>query len=424
LLAFAAFLALGGCMAPDESQEPVLDEVYLFTDPDVAIAWSELAEETAFALGTAATDPFPNARAMTMVFLAMHDALNAIEPRYHQYAFTGSDPSADRIAAAAQAAHDVMNNIYPSRAAQNDAELAFWLGQVPDGASKTAGISIGSASATAIINNRANDNMLVFGSYAPQNPLQPGDYRFTPPFDFVYRPAFGNATPFGSNAGSSYLPLPPPLLLLPTYAFAVNEAKNFGRLNSTFRSQNQTNFAAWWLENNEIQWGRIMRDIVDTRNLDLIDSARMFAIGFMGQIDATVAVWFAKQHYDFWRPFHAIRLADTDGNILTAPDPTWEPQHVIPPLQEYPSAHAMQCTTVAEVLKTVLGTDHVTFATQSTTALPGNPVRSFNKLTDAAKECGESRIMAGYHYRFSVDVGAAMGKKVAKKITDTKLRPR
>jgi hypothetical protein len=32
--------------------------------------------------------------------------------------------------------------------------------------------------------------------------------------------------------------------------------------------------------------------------------------------------------------------------------------------------------------------------------------------------------MAGFHYRFSVNVGARMGNKVAKKIVDTQLRRR
>ena len=88
-----------------------------------------------------------------MMYLAMHDALNAIVRKFRPYAFVGTDPSA----AAAQAAHDVMNHIYPTRQAENDAELAFWLGQVPDGRSKTRGINLGMASAVAIISARAND---------------------------------------------------------------------------------------------------------------------------------------------------------------------------------------------------------------------------------------------------------------------------
>ena len=216
---------------------------------------------------------------------------------------------------------------------------------------KTNGIDLGVASAAAIINARANDNMLVFGEYARQDPLEPGDYRFVPPLEFVYRPAFGDAIPFGIGSGTDFLPDPPPALTSWAYAWSVDETKAFGQLHSTFRSQDQTHFGAWWLEFNEIQWGRIMRQLTDTRGLGLLDAVRMFALANMANIDATVAVWYAKNFYDFWRPFHAIRLGDTDGNPLTEADPHWVSEHIVPPLQEYPSAHAIQCQAIARTLQ-------------------------------------------------------------------------
>ena len=132
---------------------------------------------------------------------------------------------------------------------------------------------------------------------------------------------------------------------------SVNETKAFGQLNSRFRSPDQTNLAAWWLEFNEIQWGRIMRQLTETRHLGLLDAVRMFALANMANIDASVAVWYAKNYYDFWRPFHAIRLADTDGNRFTEADPNWVSEHIVPPLQEYPSAHAIQCQAIARTLQ-------------------------------------------------------------------------
>jgi hypothetical protein len=266
--------------------------------------------------------------------------------------------------------------------------------------------------------------MLVFGEYVLQDQLEPGDYRFVPPLEFVYRPAFGNSTPFAIDSGAEYLPGPPPSLTSRRYAMAVNEVKAFGQLNSRFRSHDQTNLGAWWLEFNERQWGRIMRELTETRQLSLLDAARMFALGHMAIIDATVAVWHAKNYYDFWRPIHAIQLADTDGNRFTEADPSWVGEHIVPPLQEYPSAHAIQCHAIERTLQTVFGTDQVSFATESTTALPSDPIRSFDRLSTAATECGVSRIMTGFHYRFSVNVGAVMGHKVADKIVRTQLRRR
>jgi hypothetical protein len=392
-----------------------------FSDATIVVRWSQVAHDNAFAVDPATTDPFPNARGWTMMYLAMHDALSAIVPRFQQYAFFGTDRSAHPIAAAAQAARDVMNHIYPTRQVANDAELAFWLDQVPDGSRKTHGIYLGMASASAIISLRANDNMLVPGEYALQDPLEPGDYRFVPPLEFVYRPAFGRAIPFGIGSGADFLPDPPPALTSRDYARSVNETKAFGRLNSAFRSEDQTNFGAWWLEFNEFQWGRIMRQLTDTRRLGLQEAVRMFALANMAHIDATVAVWYAKNFYDFWRPLHAIRLADTDGSALTKADPNWVSEHLVPPLQEYPSAHAIQCQAIARTLRSIFRTDRVSFATQSATALPSNPVRSFTRLSTASRECRESRIMAGFHYRFSVNVGARMGNSIAKRIVDTQL---
>jgi hypothetical protein len=390
-------------------------------DSGVLIRWSQLAQDNAFAVDPGATDPFPSMRGWTMMYLAMHDALNAVVPTYQQYAFFAVDKVAHPIAAAAQAARDVMNHVYPTREADNDAELAFWLSQIPDGRRKTRGIALGTASAAAIIALRAGDNMLVPGEYVLQNPLEPGDYRFMPPLEFVYRPAFGNAVPFAIGSGADFLPAPPPALTSPAYALAVAETKAFGRRNSAFRTHDQTAFAAWWLEFNEIQWSRIMRQLTERRGIPLLDAVRMFALVNMANSDATLAVWYAKNHYDFWRPFHAIRLADADGNPFTRADPNWESEHIVPPLQEYPSAHAIQCQAITSTLRSVLGSDRVSFATESTTALPSHPVRSFTRLSAASRECRESRIMAGFHYRFSVNAGARMGTKIARWIVDTQL---
>lgn len=421
LFSMGVMLASGEWPRADQQANDEPGPTGEFRDATVVVRWSQLAQDNAFAIDPAMTDPFPNARGWTIMYLAMHDALNAIVPRFKPYAFFDTDRSAHPIAAAAQAARDVMNHIYPTREAENDAELAFWLGQIPDGRRKASGIALGAASAAAIIAVRTSDNMLVPGEYAPQNPLEPGDYRFVPPLEFVYRPAFGDSLPFAIGGGAEFLPDPPPALTSRAYALSVAETKAFGRLNSTFRSQDQTDFGAWWLEFNEIQWGRIMRQLTETHRLHLLEAVRMFALGNMANIDATVAVWYAKNHYDFWRPFHAIRLAGADGNPFTEADPNWVSEHVVPPLQEYPSAHAIQCEAVARTLRSVFGTDRVSFATQSTTALPSNQVRSFTRLSVASRECRESRIMAGFHYRFSVNVGARMGQNIARRIVDTQL---
>jgi hypothetical protein len=417
----AIVLASVGLPHADQPAQDDQEGAVHLSDATVVVRWSQLAHDNAFATDPAMNDPFPGMRGWTMMHLAMHDALNAVVPTFQQYAFLGGDTSAHPIAAVAQAARDVMNHIYPAREPENDAELAFWLGQIADHPRKARGIALGAASAAAIIAVRASDNMLVPGEYVLQQPLEPGDYRFVPPLAFVYRPAFGNATPFAIGSGRDFLPPPPPALSTWAYALSVAETKAFGRRDSAFRTRDQTDVAAWWLEFNEVQWGRIMRQLTEARRLPLLEAARMFALVNMANSDATLAVWYAKNHYDFWRPFHAIRLADTDGNPFTRPDPNWESEHPVPPLQEYPSAHAIQCQAISRTLRSVLGTDRVSFATQSTTARPSNPIRSFRRLSAASRECGESRILAGFHFRFAVNAGARMGDSIARSIIETQL---
>ena len=73
---------------------------------EVVTSWNALAHDLAFAEDQFLT--FKGQRAMAMMHLAMHDALNAIVPIYASYAYTGGPRIAHPVAAASQAAHDVL----------------------------------------------------------------------------------------------------------------------------------------------------------------------------------------------------------------------------------------------------------------------------------------------------------------------------
>ena len=102
-IAMSAFLATGAVALADQPetsgvysvQEPTSGvkcrHEHELCDATIVVRWSQLAQDNAFALDPAMTDPFPNARGWTMMYLAMHDALNAIVPRFNQYAYFGSD---------------------------------------------------------------------------------------------------------------------------------------------------------------------------------------------------------------------------------------------------------------------------------------------------------------------------------------------
>jgi hypothetical protein len=352
------------------------------------------------------------------------DALKSIVPTYERYAFEGTlQPLAHPTAAAAQAARDVLVNGYPAQQTALDAQLATFLARVPDGKGKEIGIHLGKEAAAAIISERTSDGWDATGSYAPRPNSRPGDYRFVPPFDFVFRPAFADAKPFGIEDPTQLRGPPPPELSSAGYTAAYNEVKSLGSTRGSSRSADQSHEARWWYEFAEIGWNRIANLLARQREVELYPAARMFALVNLGLADAYVAVWNAKRFYDRWRPQTAIRAGAADGNPATEPDPSWEPFCVTPPTWEYPSAHAMQSAAAAELLVSTLGTERVAFTDRSTTAPPERPERSFSSLRDAAAEAADSRVLCGIHFRFATDAGLDLGRTLARSILERHLRP-
>ncbi len=102
--------------------------------------------------------PAGQSRALSMMHVAMFEAVNAIEHRYAPYKLTlSADRSTSKEAAAATAAHYTLVSIYDDRKSDLDSALSASLAAVADPEAKSAGIEIGSKAAAAIIALRAND---------------------------------------------------------------------------------------------------------------------------------------------------------------------------------------------------------------------------------------------------------------------------
>src|SRR5262245_43085730 len=116
-------------------------------------------------------------RTVTMMQLAVHDALNTIERRYEPYLYEGrAEPSAAPAVAIAAAARDVLVGVIPAwgkpeqRAkamAIVDSAYSAALAQVPDGLPKSQGIELGQAAAAAMLTARKADGSSVSPQYTP-----------------------------------------------------------------------------------------------------------------------------------------------------------------------------------------------------------------------------------------------------------------
>jgi hypothetical protein len=315
-----------------------------------------------------------------------------------------------------------------------ESDYAAALAAVPDGSAKTAGVQLGQAAAAAILALRASDGAntpLVVSAY-PQG-TAPGEYRFTPGFDFVFAPGWGNVTPFVLNHSLQFLPRPPYHVSSQEYTADFNEVKALGGdgvVTTSARTAEQTEIGLFWIESSPLQWNRIARTVSDSAGLDLWENARLFGLLNLALADGYISSWAVKYHYRFWRPITAIQTAESDGNPDTVGEPSWQPLQPTYPMPEYVSAHAAEGGAAAQVLKRFFGTDDVPFSTcsmslpvGSTCSDPIPVVRSYAGFSHAADENGMSRILIGIHFRQGVEQGIRQGERIADRAVNLFLRP-
>jgi hypothetical protein len=360
--------------------------------------------------------PVPHSRTQTMLQVAMFEAVNAIERRYAPYRLIlNADRSSSKEAAAASAGHEVLLAVYPDQKARLDAALATTLDRLADGEAKTSGIGIGRNAAAAIIAERTHDGSDAAERYRPHT--SPGVYVPTvvPSFSIA-----GGITPWVMMTGSQFLPAPPPALYTEAWARDLNEIRELGGLTSSVRTAEQTVIGRFWFLVGPRSYNPIVRQVATAKQMDLVDCARLYALVSMAASDALIAVFDAKYTYNLWRPITAIRNADVSGNRMTPSDPSWLPLGETPMHPEYPCAHCITSAAVATVLQAVAGevTGEITLTSP---AAPG-VTRRWTRFQDYSDEVALARIYAGFHYRFSTEVGKEMGRKIGALTVTTQLR--
>src|SRR5207302_9813254 len=96
--------------------------------------------------------PAQHSHALSMLHIAMFEAVNAIERRYAPYKLTlSADRSTSKEAAAAAAAHDVLLAVYPDQKPGLDAAMTASLSGIAETESKSNGIELGKKSAAGVI---------------------------------------------------------------------------------------------------------------------------------------------------------------------------------------------------------------------------------------------------------------------------------
>jgi hypothetical protein len=370
---------------------------------------------------------------MAYASAAVYDAVVAIEGGFEPYGPAITAPAGASVdAAVVEAAYRTLVNYFPLQAANLGALYMEALGSIPDGTAKSAGQAVGLAAATNIITLRSGDGrMTPIGVSTPFPTLPPGAgvWRLTPPFVPPQVPWVGDVRPFILQSLDQFLPDPPPSLQSDEWVKAFNQIKAYGEANSSVRSEEQTRIAKFWSANVIRQYNQVGREIAGT-GLSLLETARLAAMVNLVGADMGMSVLHAKYHYLFWRPVTAIDpsavIADgfgpvpgyDDGNPATVEQAGWRPLLTTPNHPEYPGAHGVVTSAMAEVFSTFLGTNQIDLDVHGFD--PGGPagnlnaVRHFDMPNDLRHEIIGARLWAGLHYRFSSVAGVVLGRKVAK----------
>jgi hypothetical protein len=335
----------------------------------------------------------PAHRLMALTQTAVLDAVETVAKR----------PGASVDAAVAAANRGVVLKALPAQQAALDKAYEAALAGVADGPGKAAGIEVGERAAAAVL--RRDDGMAA-ESYRPQTTA--GAYV---PTVLPAAPQWPQRKPWLMASAAQFRPAAPPALGSELWARDYNEIKAFGAKQSTRRSAEQAEVAAFWEATLPSIYHGVMRSVAVAPGRDVARNARLYAAVTQAMDDALIAVFDAKYHYRFWRPQTAIRNGDLDGNERTERDAAWQPLADAPMHPEYPCAHCILAATLGTVLKAELGDGPVpALATTSPTAK--GATRRWTTVDQFMQEVADARVWQGVHYRNSTEVGAAMGRRV------------
>jgi hypothetical protein len=406
-LVVAMLLAVAGLSVPARGTH---------TTENVAVEWNRIASTAVMApVGAGGDGQAPHAAVLSMAMVqgAVYDAVNAIDGGYQPYLVApDADPSDSKEAAAATAAFRVLVG-FPERTpalagvirpAQLPGLLAglqssynTTLAHVPDGPAQDGGVEVGEAAAAAMLTARLGDGR--GGSFTFPQAFDAGDWRNGPPqgpFNVVPTdpaPWVGFVRPFVVPNVDMLRTEGPNELTSEEYAKEFNEVKELGSLTSTRRTADQTAAAIFWQDNGIAIWNRVYRSLAMGHGLDVVDSARLFAMTNLASADGAIGCWNDKAFHSFWRPITAIRLADTDGNAATQADPSWVPLFdptvavsgpplINPGFPDHPSGHTCVSGAIVHTLQSFFGTDKVPFTAVSNKCAPAPcPNRCFERLS-------------------------------------------
>ncbi len=313
------------------------------------------------------------ARHLALFHAALDDAIASARQQK-------SKSGASEHAAAAETAAAVLAYLFPARAEHFEAKAAEAINARKAVRGETAehiaaGREVGrKIAATAIARGKADGSDTKWSGSVPEGPDR---WMGQNPI----APLAGTWQPWVLTSPSEFRPPAPPAIDSEQVKVALAELKNFQRTPKT------NHRATYWEVHGGARahtlWNEIARMKLLETGTAAPDGARILAALNIAMADAGTACWDAK--YAFWY----IRPPQLDAELKALFPP---PNH-----PSFPAAHGCYSTAAATVLASVFPHEK-------------------ERLLALAKEAAEARVWAGIHYRFDIDAGQEIGRKVGEKV--------
>jgi len=184
-------------------------------------------------------------------------------------------------------------------------------------------------------------------------------------------------------------------------------------------------------------WLRFAQNVSIRDNHTLDQDVLMYFLTEVTAMDAFIACWDTKMHYDFARPYALVHYyykdkmiqgwGGPDLGIVSMKGQDWRPYSpaifITPPFPAYVSGHSSVSGGCSEVLKLFTGNDYFG---EEVRLVPGILTEIKNlgdtvtlklpTFTETADLAGISRVLGGYHIQVDNIEGLKLGRKVGQEV--------
>jgi hypothetical protein len=157
--------------------------------------------------------------------------------------------------------------------------------------------------------------------------------------------------------------------------------------------------------NSVTRMNALLNNFLASRTIFLNEISVIYAKHNIAMFDVINTVFAAKFKYNLLRPITYIRRELAQPTYNT----------VIPTLQHpsYPSVASGVTMAAGTIWETLLGTSYA-FKDETLSNLYGS--FEFSSIQDFIQQAGEQRVSSGVNFRFAVEAGQRIGKKIAEEV--------